>query len=236
MGIITGHWSATSPERLGDYHAEFGQRGDIPQALLATCRAAVRADQIPWSVLRQNFNVWKNTNFDTVMTYGTWDWNHDFRDGSPNIEVGALCMGGPHTGTTNFGQWPYTKAHAWMHAGVIARIAHLKGIKPLESFEAPAGYMNGPLYAISTHGERAYQTANPGIDDQGRGYGLWSKDPDCRWDLDVLDFADLAKLKTYDAAYAATKASASWLRNAVADILARNLQADMWGLDGTVAR
>jgi hypothetical protein len=248
MSIITAHWSATSPDdsgvyhRLGDYHAEFGLIKPLSNTVLTHCRNAVHPADVPWSDLSHIFAVWKNYNFDTATSYGTWMWNHDFRDNTPNIEVAALCMGGSDVCTTDFGAHPFTKAHAWMMAGVIARIAKLKGIDPMQSFEAVNGYMNGPLFAVSTHGERAYQTENMQVEnaDRGysgyRGYGAYSADPDMRWDLDVLDVADLKALGSFQTAYAATKSSAAWLRNAAASIIHANYTADMWGLDVAVAR
>ena len=240
MSILTGHWSASDPVRLKDYHVEFAQRGTLAPAMLEKCRSAKTAQDVPWIALKLSFDVWKNTNFDTPTSYGTWDWNHDFRDGSPNIEIAAMCMA--EASISDFGSYPYTKAHAWMHAAIMARIAHLKGIDPLASFDPVQGYFDGPIFALSTHGERAYQTVNSSVEtaDRGytgyRGYGMYSADPDSRWDIAVVDVLNKAALSSYETAYPSVKSSAAWLRASAAQIIHLNLIADMWGLDQEVPR
>lgn len=219
MSIVTAHWSGTPAQRERAYHLEFMQRQTPLQAnLLQACRDAQAPSDVPWVRMYGAFAVYKNVNFDTAMDYGCFGWNHDFRDNSPNIEVAAMCMGGPHTGTRNFGEWPYTKAHAWMHAYLIAMVCRLKGIDPLESFKPVQGFMNGPLYSVSTHGERAYQTQNKPIDRHNRGYGLYGDDPDCRWDLAILDPHDIDKLGSYNSARKAVTDSANWLRSMASKI------------------
>lgn len=231
MGLITGHWSGSDPNPEGAYHLEFWQRHTpIPQALIDAARNAKNAQEAPWNAIFEEFLVKKSVNFDTAMSYGTFMWNHDFRDGSPNIEIAAMCMGGPHVGTQNWGEWPYTPAHAWMQAYLMAVVAHLKNIHPLESFAPIDGYMNGPLYSLSTHGERAYQTANPPIDTTNRGYGLWGQDPDCRWDLLVVDANDTAKLKAYATSHQAATDQANWFRKTAADIQGLRDFQDHWNL------
>ncbi len=207
MSLVTAHWSASGPAFLGDYHVEFFLK---PTSDVSRISLDIEPD---FDALFAFFEVKKNDDLGAATDFGTWHLNHDPRDGSPNIEIGALCMA--NATTQNWGRYPYTPAHAWMHAAIIARVAHLKGIDIGGSFEAsvePSVLMSGPIFNISTHAERALQTQNPGVANPERGYFIFSGDPDCRWDLTILDQAAVSELASPESAISAARVSAAWLR------------------------
>ena len=232
MSLITHHWSASPPARIYDYHLEYALTGAIVPALREKLLAAQSPKDVDFVELCAQFHWWKNVDFATATDYGTWHWNHDFRDGSPNIEIGALCMGGEGVSVAgSWGTWPFTIAHAWMAVAIGARVAKLKGIDPLGSFPASGGFQNGPLYNISTHGERALQTIDPAASLRpGFGYFAYSGDGDCRWDLSALDYSRSASLATPDGARAQAISSAAWIRKQTAATIAAGI-TDFWGLD-----
>jgi hypothetical protein len=228
--LLTAHWSATSNQRIRDYHVEYAAISAVPQTLIDECYNATDASQIDWASLVKYFVVWKNFDFETATSYGTYLLNHD-PNGSPNIELGALCMGGEGVGTSSFGKWPYTAAHFAMHAGIAARVALLKGVNPSEAFDDGA-LQNGPFYRLSTHGERAIQTPD-GPDATLRpsfGYFIYSGDPDSRWDIAVKDPRDIAQLRTPDGAFAIARTTAHQLR-ALTDSIVAGGVSDYWNLD-----
>ena len=231
MSLITDHWSATGPTRINDYHVEFGAINGISTELNKQFGVITDASKIDFVHLKSLFNVWKNTPFDTATDYGTWHLNHDPRDNSPNIEIGALTMGGESVQTTGpWGNFPYTYVHSWMHAALNARVCKLKNIDPLGSFNSNS-LQHGPQYNISTHAERAYQTPNPPIDDVNhRGYAIYSGDSDLRWDIAARDVSDAHKLGNFDSALTELKANANWLRKQTKSILDLGI-TDFWGLD-----
>jgi len=95
----------------------------------------------------------------------------------------------------------------------------------------PSVLQNGPIFNVSTHAERALQTKNPGVPHPELGYFIYSGDPDCRWDISVLDPSDVAKLTSATAAATAAKASAAWIRAHAHALVAAGI-TDFWGLDG----
>jgi hypothetical protein len=242
--LVTGHWSASPPVRLRAYHVEFALTGTFTPYDLHNLRLLHDNPNgfwlVPWATLGQQFAIWKNDSLSTPNDYGTWDLNTDPRDGSSNIEVAAMCM--DRATTDDFGDNPYTIAHAWIHAGIIARICQLKSIDSAESFptSVAAQLQNGPIYVVSTHGERAIQTVDYGVPGGAAssqaasdefGYFVGSGDPDSRWDLALLDPAYISN----GVNVANCKASASWLRSQVHNIKANLLNrpgVDFWGLDG----
>ena len=220
--LVTCHWSASPPQRLRAYHLEFALTGTMTAEDLHNLRALGNAS-VPWTTLCAQFTIWKNDALTVPTDYGTFDLNNDPRDNSANIEVAAMCMSG--ASATNFGAYPYTIAHAWMHAAIVARIAVLKNLDCLESFSAsvePSVLQNGPIFTISTHGERAIQTndwplgAASQTQSAKYGYFFGSGDPNLRWDLTLLDpaYIDTTKDPTADADWYATqcRASAAWIR------------------------
>lgn len=226
MSLITAHWSASGPTFLGDYHVEFFLKG-----------GAVGADHVSldaqpdFDALLSMFAIQKNDDLSTATDYGTWHLNHDPRDGSPNIEIGALCMA--NATTQAWGSYPFTPAHAWMMAALIARVAALKSIDVGGSFDVsvePSVLQNGPIYNVSTHAERAIQTQNPGVPNPALGYFIYSGDPDCRWDLAVLDQAAVSQLTTAARAESAAIVSAAWIREKAHAIKAAGIK-DFWGLN-----
>lgn len=239
--LVTGHWSASQPVRLRAYHEEFALTGDPFSAEELHALRALHDDpngykSVPWATVRPRFTLWKNDSFSTPTDYGTWDVNRDPRDQSPNIEIAAMCMG--DATTTNFGTRPYTIAHAWMHAALMARVCQLKGIDTMGSFDAsvePGVLQNGPIFNLSSHGERAIQTINWGVAGAGAsseaasrefGYFLGSGDPSSRWDCLFLDPYYIGP-----ATVATAKASAAWIRTQAHNIKAAGI-TDFWGLDG----
>lgn len=235
--LITAHWSATGPYRINDYHVEYGAKNGISAALNQTAENATDPSQVDWKALKAAFNVWKNTQFGTPTDYGTWHLNHDPRDGSANIEVGALCMGGEGVSITGpWGAYPYTYAHGWMHAAIIARICFLKKIDPNSSFPVsvePGVLQNGPIYSVSTHAERALQTQDSAaVLRPTFGYFAYSGDGDCRWDIACRDVKDAPKLAKPADAKTEALANAAWLRHQTAAILKTlTPKSSMWGLD-----
>lgn len=239
---ITNHWSASPAVRLRAYHVEIALTGTLNAQFLHDLRALHdQADgykTVPWSDLTSRFVIWKNDSLSTPNDYGTWDLNTDPRDGSSNIEVASMCMGGATT--TDFGNEPFTIAHAWLHAGVCARICVLKNLEANGSFSdsVAAQLQNGPIYVISTHGERAIQTVDYGVPGGAAssqaasdeyGYFVGSGDPDSRWDLALLDPEYIPNGVTV----ANAKTSAAWIREQAHLIKAAGNFADgMWGLDG----
>jgi hypothetical protein len=238
--IITNHWSVSGPVQLNAYHLEFALIKPLPEgynAKLGQSKSLSSADQ---QELHSFFQIWKNVDFDTVTSYGTFDMNHDPRDMSPNIEIAAMCMGGDNVNTSGpWGIYPYTYAHFWMHAALSARVAKLKSIDTLGNFgigpwphDNNMTYQNGPLWNISTHGERAIQTPD-GPDSTLRpnfGYYIFSGDPDSRWDIAVPDVSEANKLSTPQGAFNASLATAMTLRNFAHQIKEIGIE-DMWGLD-----
>jgi hypothetical protein len=239
--LVTAHWSASPPARLRAYHIEFALTGQTFSDLELHNLRALRADpngyqSVPWSVLTSRFTIWKNDSLTTANDYGTWDLNNDPRDNSSNIEIAAMCM--DNATTTNFGPDPYTMAHAWMHAGLFARVCALKNLDAGASFDAGVApqLQNGPIFNLSTHAERAIQTVDYGVpggsassqaaSDQF-GYFLGSGDPDSRWDITFLDPQYISDGVTV----ATAKASAAWLRQQAHLIKAAGI-SDYWGIDG----
>lgn len=232
--ILTLHWSATVPSRLKDYHVEYALATQPTGAFRESLLRATAASQIDWLALRRLFVLWKNVDFSTPTDFGCWHCNHDPRDGSANVEIGALCMGGE--GVSVAGAWgahPFTIAHAWMAIGISARIAALKGLDANGSFTAP-GFQNGPLHVISTHAERAIQTRDAdAVLRPNFGYFAYSGDGDCRWDLAARDFSESGKLATPQGAYANALKTAAWIRAMTHEAKVHGIQ-DFWGLDGPV--
>lgn len=240
-GLATGHWSASPPQRLRAYHEEFALTGKLSDDFLHNLRV-LKSDpegylKVPWNELLAAFTIWKNDAFTVPTDYGTWDMNRDPRDGtSPNVEIAAMCMG--DATTENFGTWPYTIAHAWIHAGLIARICALKGFDIGASFDASvaAQLQNGPIFVVSTHGERAIQTVNYGVPGAGAsseaaskefGYFLGSGDGSGRWDLLHLDPEYIPD----GVSVAVAKASAAWIRQQAHNIRSLGI-TNFWGCDG----
>lgn len=245
LGLITDHWSATSPNRIRDYHVEFALRAPLPESLHLHLLQARTAADVNFGELKTYFDVFKNFDLGTPTSYGTYHLNHDPRgDGSSaDVEIGALCMGGEGVSTSgSWGRWPYTIAHAWMHAALNARVAALKGIDTGAAFDVsvePSVLQSGPIHTVSTHAERALQTVDADADGKpfkrpDLGYFIGSGDPDSRWDLAVLDptlagqLADAAGACTR--ARAAAIASASWIRARTHEIKLVPI-LDYWGLD-----
>lgn len=226
--LVTAHWSATGPVRLKDYHIEFALTAPSDEKLIYP------ADM---DKLRKRFTIWKNVEFGTKTSYGTWHLNSDPRDGSPNIEVAAMCMGGSDVKINGpWGQWPYTWQHAWMHAAIIARVCVLKNIDVFGSFEInvePSVLQNGPICNVSSHGERAYQT----VDDEDTvpkdGYFAYSGDGECRYDCAALDESLAKKLGDEDDAINEMHFSANWIRSQAHAFKEEGIK-DFWGLDGPV--
>jgi|GEM_PF-5880977 len=232
--LVTCHWSASGPNRLRDYHIEFALTGLLTPSQRGDLLRAASAGQVDWKALRFIFGVYKNVDLDTPTDYGTWHMNHDPRDGSANVEIGALCMGGEDVRIDgSWGAYPFTIAHAWMMAGIVARVCALKHIDVGGAFTAN-GFQNQPLYNVSTHGERALQTPDPdAVLRPGFGYFAYSGDGDCRWDLAVLDYVDAHLLATPNSARASAIASARWIRERAHEIKAAGI-SDFWGLEGGV--
>jgi len=236
--LITGHWSVSPLKRLRDYHLEFALIAALTDEQNHLLRAATSPDQVDFDELRKHFVTYKNFEFGTATSYGTWDMNRDPRDGTPNVEIAMLGMDG--TDVVINGPWgdhPYTKAHAWMHAAIIARVAQIKGIDTGGSFDTsvePSVLQNGPIHNISTHGERAYQTNDQGQDKIPKlGYFAYSGDSECRWDLAALDPSDAHLLGDEASALSTMLASAAWIRQQAHAIKVAGI-TDLWGLDGPV--
>jgi len=235
--LITNHWSATGPYRLRDYHVEFARTVVLDEAFLATLRSA-QPSQVDWQKLKSYFTIYKNVDLRTATDYGTWHLNHDPRDGSANIEVGALCMGGEAVNTSgSWGKEPYTIAHWWMHVGINARLCQLLNIDAGGSFDVsvePSVLQNGPIFNLSLHCERAYQTVNPDAKLRPTfGYFIYSGDPDCRWDISVRQESDNKVLADPDQAVSAALHTASLTRAATHTVKLSGI-TDFWGLNGPV--
>lgn len=233
--ILTLHWSASGPSRLRDYHVEYALKGTISSALHQHLISAKSVAEVDWITLRALFEVWKNIDLATSTDYGTWHMNHDPRDGSANVEIGALCMGGENVTLPGpWGAYPFSIAHAWMGVGIAARIAALKDLEANASFHAD-GFQNQPLYVISTHAERAIQTPDSdAVTRPSFGYFAYSGDGDCRWDLAARDVSEAGVLVTPDAAHASALKTAAWIREMAHQAKAAGIH-DFWGLDGSVA-
>lgn len=234
--LLTCHWSATQPVRLRDYHVEFALTSPLEDLFAERIGSAIALTGADWDRLRGHFDVWKNDALTQPTDYGTWHLNHDPRDDSANIEIGALCMA--NATTQRWGRFPFTRAHAWMMAGIVARICTLKSIDIGASFGtevAPSVLQNGPIFNVSTHAERALQTQNPGVPHPELGYFAYSGDPDLRWDLAALDPVDAGRLGNPTSARAAAIESAAWIRAQAHAIKVAGVGArDMWGLDAAV--
>ena len=234
--LITCHWSASGPSPVSDYHVEFALTRPIPSDIQSKLSANAELSAGDVDRLVGSFDIWKFMSFDQIPVYATWHLNRDPRDGStPNVAVAALCMGGEGVNTTGpWGRWPFTLAHAYIMSGIAARICQLKGLDAVDSFSADectySAQMNGPIYNISTHAERAYQTPNPGVTNPERGYFIYSGDPDCRWDLAALRVEDAGDLGSFNSAIARAHTSAAWLRNHAHSWLQAGIN-DNWALD-----
>jgi len=234
--IITAHWSVTAPVRLRDYHVEFAQWTPLTDEANHLLRAATSPSQVDFDELRKYFTIYKNVDFGTPTSYGTYDINRDPRDGTSDIEIAMLGMDGDVAINGPWGDHPYTKAHAWMHCAIIARVAQIKNIDTNGSFDVdvePSVLQNGPIHNISTHGERAYQTNDNGEDKIPKlGYFAYSGDSQCRWDLAALDPSDAHLLGSEESALPTMLASAAWIRQQAHAIKAAGI-SDLWGLDSS---
>jgi hypothetical protein len=233
--LITCHWSASPPAPLTDYHVEFALARPIPIDLDAKLKANAVLTAADVDRLKSAFDVWKFMDFAAIPVYAVWHLNHDPRDDSADISIAALCMGGEHVNTIGpWGRWPFTRAHAYMMAAVVARVAAIKGIDVNESFPITGNLggrlQNGPVYAVATHGYRAYQTPNVGVAHPERGYFMFSGDPDMRWDLAALDADEAHELSSFDSAIARASASCAWLRQTAHRLKSAGIR-DFWGLE-----
>ena len=231
--LVTHHWSASPPVRIKDYHLEYGLCRAFEVDYLAQLDKAQHPSEIDWKKLREYFNVWKNVDFHTPTPFGTYRLNHDPRDNSADVEIGALCMGGERVSlASNWGSYPFTIGHAWFAAGLTARVAAICNIDIAGSFQPNRpDLINGPIYNVSTHAERAWQTTSPDSTDHPElGYFLYSGDPDCRGDLGVFREADMHLLGDWRSALDASRKSAAWLRQQAHEIKAAGIH-DLWNLD-----
>ena len=232
--LITAHWSASMRDRLRDYHLEFAI-DPLSDSLYELLYKAESPADVDWHTLLSHTQIYKNFEFGTKTGYGTWHLNSDPRDGTPNVEIAALTMGGTDVKTTGpWGSNPYKKAHAWIHAGLIARVAQLKFIDINGSFDVsvePTVLQNGPIFNVSTHGERAMQTNDEGQDNiPTAGYFDYSGDSNCRGDIAALDESDAHLLDNLSDAEHVCKASAAWLRSQAHSIKVSGI-TDFWNLD-----
>ncbi len=218
--------------RLRAYHLEYAARGELTAAELVPFGLTTPTARIDFTALRALFTVYKNHNFVDATTHGTWKINRDPRDRSPNIEIAALCMGGSDVSVGHWGRFPFTRAHAWMMAALMARVATLKLIDTSETFDGSRyGFINAPIATLSTHAERALQTPSPDATQRPDfGYFLYSGDPDCRWDLAALDPADAPALLSAQSARLCAVGAAAWLRSRAHEIKRAGIH-DFWGLD-----
>jgi hypothetical protein len=224
---------------LKDYHVEFATNQPVDKEYensLLSQIDKIDVTKINWEQHLKLFSIFKNVAFDTATSYGTYRLNHDPRDNSPDIEIASLSMGGE--GVSVAGQWgkqPHTIIHSLTHAYLVAVVCKLKNIKPLESFDVsfePSVLQNGPIWVISTHAERALQTKDLGADTvPERGYGLYSGDPDSRFDLAALDNRDSHLLSNADSAIKTAYKSAAWIRTVASELLKHDLVKDYCGLD-----
>ena len=245
--LLTGHWSVTDPHGgfIGDYHAQYRQVTAIPRDDVLALGQITNIADMDFEKLLARFEVKKVIDFDVASQYATWHINHDPRDNSPDVAVASISMGAdaanhvPGASTNgNFGSFPFDFSHAWMMAAVMARIAYLKEIDLSSSFATdvePSVLQNGPIFACSTHGERALQTVDSQDSVPQLGYFLYSGDGDCRWDLAVLDPSQCGSLSTTQSAIDRCKQSATWLRTmAHAHKVMLNDKSDFLGLDKAV--
>jgi hypothetical protein len=235
MSIITAHWSVTPPTRQRDYHIEFALTGTLSAAQITALGSYAHPAQVDWEMLKEQFTIYKNNDLSEVTSYGTWHMNSDPRDGSSNIEVAALTLDGSDVSTTgSWGPHPYTFAHAWMHAAIIARVCAIKNMDALAQFDPSVEasvLQNGPIYVVSTHGERALQTNDDGQDTvASRGYGMFSGDSQERWDIAALDPSQNSKLANPTTAIASVYDSAKWIRWQ-AHLIKTAGVPDLWDLD-----
>lgn len=239
--LITNHWSVSSPGKLGDYHVEFALKMPFAVAYISECYALLKNPSTAklkafnLDMHAEHFNIWKNDALTKVTDYGTFHMNHDPRDRSANIEIAAMCMDGSDVQVEGpWGPHPYTAAHALMHAALNARVAKLKGLDPQASFSTsvePNVLQNGPIYVLSTHGERALQTKD-GTDATvpSRGYFAYSGDGNCRWDLAALDVRDAHLLAEANSAVETCRRSAMTMR-IVTHLFLELPMNNMFGLD-----
>jgi hypothetical protein len=226
----------TPPTRQRDYHVEFALTGNLQAAQLEDLDLDMYKHNrdIDWELLKAQFTIYKNNDLSEVTSYGTWHLNSDPRDGSSNIEVAALTMDGAVSTIGSWGPHPYTFAHAWMHAAIIARICAIKGIDALGSFDPSVEssvLQNGPIFVVSTHAERALQTNDDGQDTVvSRGYGMFSGDSQERWDIAALDPSRRSNLVNPAMALASVQISAAWIRTQAHYIKSAGV-SDLWGLD-----
>jgi len=238
MSIITAHWSASSDQKLGEYHLEFGRKStidtDYNKSLLYQITKPDPA-KINWAHHLNLFNIYKNFSFSQATNYGTWMLNKDPKNGEPNIEIASLTMGGSDVSIQSWGENPHLISHSLIHAYLMAIVCKLKNINPLGHFDVsvePSVLQNGPIYSLSTHAERSWQTQDEG---EGKipdlGYFIFSGDPDSRWDLAALDPTEAHKLSNANSAVKTCRFSANWLRNMTNQILEKNIIKDYLGLD-----
>lgn len=239
--LITNHWSVSGLNKLKDYHVEFALTGTVSSITQKQCYALVsKVDAVALKAfnvdtLKKAFTIYKNFPFTQPTTYGTYLINNDPRDNSSNIEIAMLGMDGANVQVQGpWGSHPYTAAHAIMHAAINARVCKLKGINPIDSFPTsiePSILQNGPIYVLSTHGERALQTNDQGDDTiPERGYFAYSGDSNCRWDIAALDELDAHHLADGHQAVLWCKQSAGILRQ-LTNIFFSAPIADYWGLN-----
>lgn len=240
MSIITCHWAVVGKmnSALNDYHVEFTDKNlsaEYNKSLLGQIENP-DAKKVDWKKHIAMFSVFKNDPLTAVTGYGTWHLNSDPRNGQANIEIASLTMGGSNVQVQGpWGDNPHTISHSLMHAYLVAIVCKLKNINPLDSFSAsvePSVLQNGPIFVVSTHGERAIQTNDDGQDSiPSLGYFAYSGDSNCRWDLAALDPTKASDLSTKDGAVKSCKASAAWIRKVASELLKNNLVVDLCGLD-----
>lgn len=232
--LITNHWSGSPAVRLRDYHVEIVRTGEITDQLRHTLREAWGytdgSQRVDWKALLALFTIYKNDELSQSTEYGTWDLNHDPRDGSPNIEIASMCMPG---GATAFaGDEPFTIAHAWVHTYATAAVSAIKkAIDVLGKFDVsaePSVLQNGPIFVVSNHGERADQTQNPGVAHPDLGYFFGSGDPDSRADLFCLD----GEWYTGEVTLGQCKSSIAEMRWHAHVLKSAGLEHGLLGLDG----
>ena len=240
MSIITCHWAVVPKmtTALGDYHIEFTDKNLDKNYNTSLLYQINKPDvtKINWNNHMDMFSVFKNNPLNAVTGYGTWHLNSSPVDGSSNVEIASLTMGGSDVQVQGpWGNNPHTISHSLVHAYLVASVCKLKNINPLESFATsvePSILQNGPIYVVSTHGERAIQTNDGGEDSMpSLGYFIFSGDSNCRWDIAALDPTEANKLSNATSAVATCKASASWVRNMASDLLKHNLVNNYYGLD-----
>jgi hypothetical protein len=169
--VITNHWSGSPAERLRAYHIEIVRKLALDPAYVTELKSMwespIGSRHMDFAKLLSHFTIYKNDNLTQPTDYGTWDFNEDPRDNSANVEVASMCMPG---GATAFsGAEPFTIGHAWCHAYINAIIAKLKNLDLAGSFPASvsSALQNGPIFVSSTHGQRALQTVNYGVEGAG---------------------------------------------------------------------